>query len=242
MEIRAKDFAGIIATLVVCFGLPVFGQGIPVSVTLSSVSGNPTVTVGGETVAAGVYSGSTTLPGAAPGLICDDFAGQVTPPATWNALAYQVSTLTPTIVSTNLLFGGANTPPYANIGVHGYAALADLVNLSFNSAGNPTLQADISEAIWSITFAPSLSGVDPAAQTLAANALAYATSTSDSFSQYTNLWIYVPTSNLSTTQEMWGTVPVPEGGSALMYLLLCGVFCFGAVFLRFRDSLGTLKV
>lgn len=238
METRARRFTGIIGALIIGLGLPALGQGIPVTVTVTSVSGSPTVTVGGETVAAGVYDGTTSLPGATPGLICDDFAGQVTPPATWNALAYQVSTLTPTIIATDLLFGGAHTPPFANIGVHGYAALADLVNLSFNSAGNPTLQADISEAIWSIT-SPGLSGVDAAAQTLAANALAYATSTSDSFSQYSNLWIYVPTSDLATTQEMWGRVP--EGGSALMYLLLGGLFCFGAVFLNFRNRFGTLK-
>ncbi len=35
---------------------------------------------------------------------------------------------------------------------------------------------------------------------------------------------------------MWGQIPVPEGGAALMYLLLAGVTCFGAIFYSRRQT------
>lgn len=34
---------------------------------------------------------------------------------------------------------------------------------------------------------------------------------------------------------------VPEGGSALMYLLMAGIFCFGAMWIRSRGAAGLLK-
>jgi hypothetical protein len=62
-----------------------------------------------------------------------------------------------------------------------------------------------------------------------------------SLSQFANLFLYVPipgsqTGSLGTPQEMWGNVP--EGGAALLYLLLAGASCFGAMFFRSRDQIG----
>lgn len=226
MKIEAKGLSAIAGALLICCGIPAFGQGTPVTVGLTSVNGDPIVSVGGETVYAGVYGGTSTLAGANTGIICDDFNDNVSVPQTWSATAYQASTLTAANIS-EVLFG-SNTPGYFNIGLAGYAEIAYLVNLSFNSAGNPTLQGDISEAIWSISD-PGLTNVDVAAQLLVAQAVAYASLTSDSMSQYTNLVIYTPSplGEQNQPQEMWGTVP--EGGASLLYLLLAGVACFGAM-------------
>lgn len=38
-------------------------------------------------------------------------------------------------------------------------------------------------------------------------------------------------------QEMWSLASVPEGGMALGYLLLAGLCCFGAVFMRSRRKI-----
>ena len=54
-------------------------------------------------------------------------------------------------------------------------------------------------------------------------------------SSFGNLWLYVPTP-LSGSQEMWGNVAVAEGGTAFLYLLLAGLSCFGAMFLRRRSA------
>ncbi len=239
MRIRFGRLAAIGGAVLLCFGLAAFGQGTPVTVGLTNVNGDPIVTVGGETVYAGVYGGTSNLPGANPGIICDDFQDNVSVPQTWSAIAYQVSTLGTTTPITAVLFG-SNTHGYANVGLAGYAALAYLVNLSFQSAGNPTLQGNISEAIWSITD-PGLSGVNSAAQTLVAQAEAYATSTGDSLSQYANLWIYTPTplGQANQPQEMFGTVP--EGGAAVLYLLLAGIACFGAMRMNSRNQSGSSK-
>ena len=105
-----------------------------------------------------------------------------------------------------------------------------------DSIGNSTLQGDISEAIWSISD-PGLTGVDSAAQTLALQAEAYASGDSDNLSQYSNLWILTPTT-LGTGQEQW--IEVPEGGAALLYLLLAGGVCFGAMFLKSRNGFANL--
>jgi len=243
METKARKFAGIVGAFVICLGLPAFGQ-IPVQVTLNGPGTALPVTIGTNQEYAGVYSGSAsngTTFTSNPGLICDDFTGQVNPPQTWNALAYQVSTITSATLP-HLLYGGAlPDPPYPNIGLSGYAALADLVQQSFNS-NDPTLQADIGEAIWSITD-PAIAGqISANASALRAAALAFGAS--ENFSQFTNLWIFVPNpltaDYASNKQEMWGRVP--EGGSALMYLLLAGLFCFGAVYLNSRNRFGTLKV
>jgi len=218
------------------FALSSFGQGTPVSVSITSVSGNPTVTVGGEDVYAGVYGGISTLSGANPGIICDDFNDEVSVPETWTATAYQVSTLGTTTPISDVLFGGAYTGTgYTNIGISGYAELAYLVNQMVDTT-NTTTQANLSEAIWSITD-PGLSGVDPAAQGYVAAATTYAAATDDSLSQYSNLFIYTPSPNTGEAgeaQEMWGSVP--EGGATGLYLLLAAG-CFGAALLfRSRTS------
>jgi hypothetical protein len=239
-----KNLIGRLAaiTLLLCFRIPAFGQGTPVTMTLTSIDGDPIVTVGGEEVYAGVYGGTSDLSGANPGIICDDFYDEVGVPDTWSATAYQASTLGTTTPLSDVLFGGGNASGYTKIGIAGYAALAYLVNLSLDSSGNPTLQGEISEAIWAITD-PALVISDPAVSGpsgLIATAKSYAASTGDSMSQYSDLWIYTPspieTDGTGEPQEMWGSVP--EGGAAFMYLLLAGASCFGVMFFGARNRLG----
>lgn len=235
---RARGFAGIIGAIVLCSTLPVFA-GTPVTVTVTGPGTAIPVPVGSTTEYAGVYAGYTTPSFTNQGLICDDFTSQISPPQTWNAIAYQVSTIGVTTPLTALLYGGTLSPTYLGIGLNGYAALAYLVNDSFNHPGDTAQQALDNLAIWSITD-PGLA-VGAAALAQAQVAVNYATSTSNSFSAYTNLYVFTPDpltlDNVSNKQEMWGTVP--EGGSALMYLLLAGIFCFGAGF--FRNRFATLK-
>jgi hypothetical protein len=236
MKSRFGALAAFLGVGTLCLAVPAFGQ-TPVTVNLNNVNGDPTVNVGGISVYAGVYGGTTTLPGANPGIVCDDFNDEVGVPSSWSATAYQVSTLGTTTPITDVLFGGAPAnvaAGYTNIGKAGYAELAYLVNLMFNTT-NTTTQADISEAIWKITD-PALSGVDSAALTLDGQAASYASSTGDSLSQYSNLWVYTPNPT-GSGQEMWGTVP--EGGATALYLLLAGAACFGAMRFSSRNQFGS---
>jgi hypothetical protein len=206
--------------------------------SLTNVNGDPIVNVGGEEVYAGIYGGTSNLAGANTGIICDDFYDEVGVPETWSATAYQASTLTSSNLS-EVLFGGNNTSGYPSAGLAGYAEMAYLVELSFASSGNPTLQGDISEAIWSITDPAISSTLDLAAQALVTQAKANAAATGDSLSQYSNLWIYTPRPLIGAgePQEMWGTVP--EGGATLLYLLLAAATCFGAMRFRSRNLTGS---
>jgi hypothetical protein len=232
MKLKSRIVVASIGLVALGFGLPSFGQGTPVSVSITGVSGDPIVTVGGEEVYAGVYGGISTLAGANPGIICDDFNDEVYVPETWTATAYQVSTLGTTTPISDVLFGGSYTSHgYTNVGIAGYAELAYLVN-QMVSTTNTATQGDLSEAIWSITD-PGLSGVDTNAQNFVSAAQTYASSTHDSMSQYSNLWVYTPSPNTGEpgeAQEMWGSVP--EGGAAALYLLLAAACFFAAVLFR----------
>jgi len=235
MRIRAERLAAFAGAAILYFGIPAMGQ-TPVTMSLTNVNGDPIVSVGGEEVYAGVYGGTSSLPGANVGIICDDFYDEVGVPQTWSATAYQASTLTSSNIS-EVLFGGNNPSGYTNIAISGYAAIAYLANLSFASSGNPTLQGDISEAIWSITD-PAIAGtIDSSAQLLVQQATAYAASTSDSMTQYSNLFIYTPSPIIGDgePQEMWGTVP--EGGAGFLYLLLASITCFAAMRIKSRKQL-----
>jgi len=234
MRMKAERLAAVVGAVVLYFGVSASGQGTPVTINLTNVNGDPIVNVGGEEVYAGVYGGTSNLAGANTGIICDDFYDEVGVPETWSATAYQASTLTSSNLS-EVLFGGNNASGYLGIGLSGYAEMAYLVELSFKSSGNPTLQGDISEAIWSISDPAIYSTLDAAAKALVAQAIANAAATGDSLSQYANLWIYTPSPLIGAgePQEMWGTVP--EGGATLLYLLLAAVVCFGAMRFRSRN-------
>jgi hypothetical protein len=180
------------------------------------------------------------------GIVCDDYNDEITSQA-WNANAWQASTLTTGNVS-ELLFGGA-------IGLGGYAEVATLDSMMFGNGqygGHTYTQAEISAAIWDITTPGGINiSSDPNIATLVA-ALNTAfgaedganTSTSaqliaaeSTLSLKTNLWILTPNPKNGPPndpgQEM--AILVPEGGAALLYLLLAGAACFGAMVVSSRN-------
>jgi len=215
-----------------------FGQEI-IQMTFSGWD-NQSWDSGGTGFYYGSVNGTPVGPGyASPGYLCDDFTDEIYIPESWQANAYNVSALLSNwgTMSGDTFFGG-------KVGEAGYLEMAYLVEASFQGTlGNIFAGAtanDVSEVLWCITGGPTncysgSGGMSAAAwklwQYVQAN---YQTFTA---SEFANLWLYVPTCTQGSSgcqQEMWGEVAVPEGGAALMYLLLAGVSCFGAMFLRSR--------
>ncbi|HEY1903552.1 MAG TPA: hypothetical protein VGG56_14045 [Terracidiphilus sp.] len=241
MRIKAVGLAAIAGSALFCFGLPAFGQDV-VSVEYTGSYSTTWGNSGGD-YGAGIYS--ATINGAtSPGIICDDFNDEITTGETWNANAYQASSLASGNIGSTL-FG--NT-----IGLSGYAEVATLVSLMF---GNGTTyggitgitQAELSSAIWDITTPGGVSGLDAKATALVASVeLAFTGNLSKATSYLaglTNLWILTPDPltgvGSGEPQEMWTeALGVPEGGTAFMFLLLAGVSCFGAMFFKYRNQLG----
>lgn len=180
-------------------------------------------------VATGFYDGSidgvAVGPGkpGGPGMICDDFRDQIQKGENWTANGVQVSTLNSGNIAADTLFGSA-------IGLTGYAKLAYLVNQMFTTSLTGAQLSAYSQALWYITGGLTWSQINAAAKTLVTFAANYVKTNGNSLSHYANLWLYMP--NPKGAQEMWGLVSVPEGGAALMYLLLTGVSCVGAMFFR----------
>jgi hypothetical protein len=190
-------------------------------------------------VATGFYDGSINNvnvgPGqTSPGMVCDDYYDNITSGEHWTATGYQVSALNASNIGQTL-FGNADWSAVVNgwTGVQGYQALAYLVNYMFTSAvGNSALQSSISQALWYLTsdakgsgYAFSLSLLDSTAQSL----VSYVKNIRNdpALSTYSGLFLYTEPFNPSGPQEMWGQVP--EGGSAMAYLLLIGLTCVGAM-------------
>jgi len=205
-----------------------------------------------EGAGAGFYDGSINGVNVgpsdpSPGMICDDYYDHISGGEGWTATAYQVSSLNAGNIGADTLFGGdAGWGTVFHItGYQGYEALAYLVNDMFvNGVGNSSLQADISSALWYLTSNASTGGSGIALSSLSANAQALVNSvlaaiaggTIASLSSYANLWLYTQPFAPPGVQEMWGLTPVPEGGAALLYLLLAGGSCFGAMFFRSRNQ------
>jgi hypothetical protein len=170
-----------------------------------------------------------------PGMISDDYNDNVYEGQHWSASGVQVSTLNSSNIGQTLFGGGQLINGYA--GVQIYAQLAYLVN-QMVSVTNTTLLSAYSQALWYITGGLSWSSINSTAQNLVTNAIGYAKGNNFSLSQYINLWLYTPTARgPEQAEEMWGLVPVPEGGSAFLYLLLAGVSCLGSVAVRRRERL-----
>ncbi len=214
------------------------------SVELTGVNGQYSAgdlsssTNGPEQVYTGIYY--ATVDGVSnTGIVCDDFNHNVTIGENWNADGINTSSLS-SLNITGLEFGnGVNGQSGAVV----YAEVASLVSSMFtlnNGMGTVDGESnitgtDISEAIWYITTKGGITGIS-------ANAAALVWDVETDFSSDTsaqalsyldnlNLWILTPTDD--GPQEMWAET-VPEGGAALLYLMLSGLTCFGAMFLRPR--------
>jgi hypothetical protein len=235
MRIKALGLGAVAALVFLCCGLPAFAQ-VEVSV---QYTGGYTTTWGnsGGNYGAGIYS--ATINGAnSPGIICDDFNDEITSGEKWNAYAVQASSLTSGNISQTL-FG-------STVGITGYAEVGTLVSMMFSNTttyGSLTgiTQAELSSAIWDITAPGGISGLDAKAQALVAAVEAAFNGNSSAAQSYlatlTNLWILTPTPlGPGEPQEMWTeNLAVPEGGTTLMYLLLAGIACFGAMLFNSKN-------
>jgi hypothetical protein len=244
MNIRIKRFAIFSAFVFLCAGVSAFGQQCPAAgdVCVTFTGGYSTTFANSDgDFGAGIYTANINGAPLASGMICDDYNDEITNGESWNAKAYQVSTLVSGGNLGNTLFG--NT-----IGVTGYAEVATLVSMMFggvNTYGTITgiTQSELASAIWDITTPGGINGLDATAQALvSAVEKAFGGKNGASLAaQYlatlTNLWILTPTQGEpGRPQEMW--ISVAEGGSALMYLLLAGLFCFWTFFKSSRERLG----
>lgn len=237
MKIRYDGLAALAGSMLVCFGLPAFAQQ---DVTVQFTGGYTTTWANNSgDYGAGIYS--ATIDGqSSPGIICDDFNDEITSGETWNATAIQASTLASGTIG-DTLFG--NDP---NVGLNGYAEMAELVSLMFSggtSWGGITgiTQAELSSAIWDIGLGGTLQGLDPkAASLVAALQLYFSTNSAAAYlDTLTNLWILTPNPKdvSGEAQEMWTeNLSVPEGGAAVLYLLFAGITCFGAMFRNSRKQ------
>jgi hypothetical protein len=245
MKIRAIGLATIAGSALLYLGLPAVAQQ---DVTVDYTGGYSTTWANNSgDYGAGVYT--ATINGASsPGIICDDFNDEVTNGEVWKAKAYEASSL----ASGNLgstLFG--NT-----IGLTGYAEVATLVSMMFSngtSYGGITgiTQSELASAIWDITTPHGIQGLDVKASLLVMELqLAFGGNTAKAtayLATLTNLWILTPDPKTGVgsgePQEMWTeNLNVPEGGATSIFLLLAGMSCFGAMFLRYRRQPVTAEI
>jgi len=253
VRIRALGFAAFAGLVLLLCGVPAHGQN---SVTLTNVNGS---TSGGdlsnntggpsEDVYTGIYYATVDSSVNTP-VICDDFNHNVSIGETWQATAINTQSLN----SGNI----GQTEFGATIGLVGYAEVATLVSeiftlnnttaASFAGLSNVT-GTDLAEAIWDITTPGGIKGITSNAASLVSwvenlfsasnpNAL-----NAQAVLKSLNLWILTPNPN-DGPQEFWATgtvvgVVTPEGGASFMFLLLAGFSCFGAMFFRYRNQLGS---
>jgi len=233
MKSKVRGLTGIMVAALLCLALPAFGQNTNMYFN-GGYQGDVWCPSGlSECVATGFYDGSINGTNVGPsqdvpGMICDDFNHEITSGEYWTANGIAAASLTYSNIGQTL-FGGT-------IGLGGYTELAYLVNMMFTSNPSSAQQSVISQVIWGITGGISYSQLSQGAQTLYNSVMG--NKSLPSLSTYANLWIYTPNPN-NGPQEMWSEVMVPEGGSAVMYLLLAGTTCFGAI--RFRRRLNAAK-
>jgi len=156
-------------------------------------------------------------------MICDDYYHNISNNQQWSANG---------INAANLDSSNINSTQFGStIGLVGYTELAWLANQMFvlKPSSDPTYTADlslISQAMWYIS-SKGTAGTDNK-WTNQAFAFYTGLNGANGLLQFANLWLYTPDDRSpSGPQEMWG---VPEGGEPLVYLLLAGISCFGAMF------------
>lgn len=242
MKNRVRSLAGIIFAALLCFALPALSQNTNMYFN-GGYQGDAYCGGSEGCVATGFYDGTINgvqvgpgQPGG-PGMICDDYNHNIYAGESWTANGINAATLNVNNIGQTEFgsFLGGGTAA-----LQGYTELAYLVNQMFTiGPGNSAAQSALSQAIWFITSGGSstanqggvLTGL---ALTYYNMAVAFLTG-GGNLSDFANLWIYTPSPN-DGPQEMWSLVAVAEGGTALMYLLLAGASCFGAMFFRSRNQ------
>jgi hypothetical protein len=227
MKIRVGGLAAIVGAAALCVAVPAFGQ---VNMELTGTNDG---TYGSDY--AGFYQGTIgTQPNV--NIVCDDYGDNVSVGQVWTANVLNASLIPANLSST--MFGTTGSA----IGVIGYAEVATLVEDMF-TATSSAQRDDLSAAIWYITSGGASAALDPGAQidynTVTAEFGGNTTAADTALDGDTNLWLYTPIgpNGLHSSQEFWGE-SVPEGGTALLYLLLAGASCFGAMLFSSRNQFG----
>lgn len=241
------------ACALLCASLSASAQSDLVTIKVTGVKNTSVQALGDY---AGYYTGTVGGVASTPGFICDDYKDVVYAGETWTARAISFASIATSATALSQTSFGAT------IGVNGYAALAYLANLMSTTAasGQGAISAAI-WYIGSLSSASSTGNYNSALKmydsiswsSLSATAQAYVTSllgsgmfgavggSSTTATTYltssacSNMWLYVPTSwTGSRPQEFIGFVPVnvPEGGANWIYLLLAGLACSGAFYLK----------
>jgi hypothetical protein len=193
---------------------------------------------GGPYVMNGVYVGpySATVNGQASQIICDDWAHDTYLNESWTANVTNFSNLGSSSLPMWLGKSGASTL-YADA-----AWLATQMLLPANQS--TSAEGYLAYALWSLFNPNALNGLS-ASQMAGVNSWLYKIPAGLTPSQYANFFIYTPDLSKSITcgggncptappQEFLGFISAPEGGAALLYLLLAAASCFGAIVLRQR--------
>jgi hypothetical protein len=231
MKLALAAIAGCAA---LCLALPALGQNDPTVYFNGNTSG---AVYGG--VDAGLYGGTVGgVAGVDGAIVCDDFVDHISGGQSWSATEFSMASLASSVSGTF----------FPSIGVLGYAELAYLAYTMFSlSPTDLTDQANISGAMWYIAEGqPPLTTGAQNYITAAQNAVSAAGGASAYLNSAAldNLFLLTPSGTTAgaqgAPQEMWYE-SVPEGGAALLYLLLAGMVCFGAMRFSSRsESLGTV--
>jgi hypothetical protein len=268
MKNRAIKLAAIVGSTLLCLSVPTFAQedvtidftGVanPSVQALDAYAGFYTGTV----TANGVTTTET------PGFICDDYNNEIfLPSESWQATAISFASLV-TTQGAGTLFGStiglAGYAAIANLASQMAATLTE----PLTPQQLEQTQAAIATAIWYIGAINSSNPVSLSQLESVAGAQTLVNSMEDSYGAFgpdsgnsnaiaeledSSLWLYTPTGqdisgsgipNGQTPfpQEFVGNaavLPAPEGGAPLLYLLLAGVSCFGAMYVNSRCKSAT---
>jgi len=207
---------GLTAVAILCFASSAFAN-----------SGTLTMTSAGNNAMHGVYVGPyyATVNGVAnTPVICDDFADDSVVGHTWSFNTNSFSTL------GSALWGNQAQNYEA-------AAWLTLQMLSLNSnPNNATQVAYLSFAIWSLFDKNALNSLS-ATQLAAVNSWLSQVPSNLTLSQFSNFVLLTPqgcTNGPGSCPGQEFFMVTPEGDSVMMYLLLAGLACFGALLLRRR--------
>jgi hypothetical protein len=192
-----------------------------------------TMTGAGNNVMDGVYVGPyyATVNGVAnTAVICDDFADESYIGHSWNYTANNFSSL-------GSALWGSQTSNYDA------AAWLTLQMLSLNgSAGNATQVGYLSYAIWSLFDKGALSYLS-STQLAGVDAWLARVPGNLNPGQFGNFLLLTPqgcTNGPGSCPGQEFMTMVPEGGAAVMYLLLAGLTCFGAMLYRRRRQASSI--
>jgi len=207
-----------------------FGQG---SVDITLTSGGPYVMNG---VYVGPYTG--TVNGQSAQIICDDFSHDSYLNESWTANVTDFSNLASSSIPMWKGAGNALTL---------YADAAWLATQMFKPANeNTNAEGYLAYALWSLFNPNALNGLTQS-QIKGVNSWLSSIPQGLTPSQFANFFIYTPdlakpitcsggTCPTAPPQEFLGFISAPEGGAALLYLLLAAISCFGAILLRHRQQ------